>query len=113
MIKKDYTARCHCGKVRFSFKSEEITEGRRCNCSLCIRRGYIMSAKYIPSADFTPHKNLEDMTTYQWNDRIVDAIFCKTCGVFPYFGNDEWGYRINFGCFEGLDVVSLKIEIFG
>lgn len=26
MNKKEYTARCHCGEVRFWFLSEEITE---------------------------------------------------------------------------------------
>ena len=29
MNKKEYTARCHSGDVRYSFLSEEITEGSR------------------------------------------------------------------------------------
>jgi hypothetical protein len=111
MDKKHYTGRCHCGNVRFSFVSEEIIEGKRCNCSLCIRRGAVVSARYIPAADFTPHENPEHMSIYQWNDRVVDALFCKTCGVFPYFGNAEWGYRINLGCVEQLDALALKIDI--
>ena len=61
MSKKEYAARCHCGDVRFSFMSEEITEGKRCNCSFCIRRGAVMSAKYIPAVDFRPHKNSEHL----------------------------------------------------
>jgi hypothetical protein len=35
----DCQARCHCGRVRFSFRSPEIATGARCNCSLCLRRG--------------------------------------------------------------------------
>jgi hypothetical protein len=68
-------------KVRFSFFGEEITEGKRCNCSLCSRKGAIMSAK------------------------------CKTCGIFPYFGNDEYGFRVNLGCVEQIDAMSLPISI--
>ena len=29
----EYKARCHCGRVRFSFRGPEINTGRRCNCS--------------------------------------------------------------------------------
>ena len=50
----EYKARCHCGRVRFSFRSPEIKTGRRCNCSLCVRRGAVLSFTYIPAADFTP-----------------------------------------------------------
>lgn len=70
-----------------------------------------MSAKYIPSAEFVPHQKSDQLTTYKWNDRVVDAIFCNKCGIFPYFGNEEWGYRVNLGCVEQLDALSLKIEI--
>src|SRR5438477_464710 len=111
MKMNEYTGRCHCGKIRFSFSSEEITEGRRCNCSLCSRRGVVMSPKYIPASNFRPHRNPGDLLAYQWNDRVVDHLFCKTCGVFPYFGNEEYGFRINLGCVEQLDAFSLPITI--
>ena len=49
----EYKARCHCGRVRFSFRGPEIKTGVRCDCSLCIRRGAVLSSNYIPTADFT------------------------------------------------------------
>jgi len=49
----EYKARCHCGRVRFSFRSPEIRTARRCNCSLCVRRGAVLSSTYIPAADFS------------------------------------------------------------
>jgi len=70
-----------------------------------------MSGKYIPASDFQPHKNPEQMSIYQWNDRVVEALFCKVCGIFPYFGNEEWGYRVNLGCVEQLDALALDISI--
>ena len=39
-----YHGSCHCGAVSFTFGAEEITGGRRCNCSICLRRGAVMSA---------------------------------------------------------------------
>lgn len=111
MSKQKYTARCHCGKIRFSFLSEKITTGKRCNCSICIRKGAIMSAKYIPAEDFTPHQNMEDLSDYRWNDRMVNHLFCKTCGIYPYHGGPKYGYRVNLGCVEQLDPLTLEISI--
>jgi len=109
----DYQARCHCGRVRFSFKSPEITTGCRCDCSLCQRRGAVLSARYIPKADFTPHRNAADLGIYLWNERVLQNTFCKTCGVFTYIGDGadaKDGYRVNLGCVEGLDVFALEIS---
>lgn len=44
---RTYRASCHCGAVRFSFKSKTITEGLRCNCSICVRKGIAISAAYF------------------------------------------------------------------
>lgn len=108
-----YTARCHCGNIRFSFLSEKITEGKRCNCSICIRKGAVMSAKYFPAADFTPHEDMSLLSDYRWNDKMTNHLFCKTCGIYPYHGDAEYGYRVNLGCVEQLDPLSLKISIVG
>jgi hypothetical protein len=111
MTKREYTGRCHCGNIRFSFLSEEITEGRRCNCSICVRKGAVVSAKYFPSEDFRPHQNMDQLSDYRWNDRVVNHLFCKTCGIYPYHGSAEYGYRVNLGCVEQVDPLSLEIKI--
>jgi hypothetical protein len=109
--KKEYTGRCHCGNIRFYFISEEITEGKRCNCSICIRKGAVMSPKYIPASDFHPHQNMDQLADYRWNDRVLGHLFCKTCGIYPYFGDSKYGYRVNLGCVEQIDPLALKISI--
>lgn len=111
MTKRSYDAHCHCGRVRFSFRSEPITTGKRCNCSICVRKGAVMSSAYIPAADFTPHANPEDLSDYRWNDGVVNHLFCKSCGIYPYHGGDEYGYRVNLGCVDDIDVMSLDIDI--
>jgi hypothetical protein len=110
----EYKARCHCGRVRFSFRSPEIKTGRRCNCSLCVRRGAVLSSAYIPAADFTPHHDLSDLGVYLWNEKVLNNYFCKHCGIFTYIGDGENakdGYRVNLGCVEGLDPLALDISI--
>lgn len=70
-----------------------------------------MSSKYIPSEDFQSDHNLELLGDYRWNDRVVGHFFCKTCGVYPYLGAPEYGYRVNLGCVEGVDALALDISI--
>ena len=105
----DYQASCHCGRVRFSFRSREITTGVRCDCSLCQRRGAVLSSRYIPPGDFTPHRNQSDLGLYRWNERVLQNHFCKTCGVFTYIADGRDGYRVNLGCVDGLDIFALEV----
>jgi hypothetical protein len=111
MAKKHYQARCHCGQIRFSFHSEEITTAKRCNCSMCIRKGAVVSTQYIPAADFEPHQDMSLLGDYRWGDGDVNHLFCKRCGIYPYHGDDKIGYRVNLGCVEGLDPLALDISI--
>ena len=110
----EYKARCHCGRVRFSFRCPEITTAARCDCSLCQRRGAVLSSRYIAAADFTPHRNPDDLGLYLWNEKVLNNYFCKTCGIFVYIAdgeNGEDGYRVNLGCVEGIDPLALAITI--
>ena len=70
-----YRARCHCGAVRFRFRSDPITEGIRCNCSICIRKGAVMSVRYYPPDAFDPIEGTESLTLYQFGDHDVGHYF--------------------------------------
>jgi len=121
MTTRTYNASCHCGAVRFRFRSEEITSGRRCNCSICIRKGMVMSSTYFRSSDVDVD-GAERLALYQFGDKDVNHVFCRTCGISPfstvasvppdYPGPARAGdYRINLGCVDELDVLSLDIQI--
>lgn len=107
--KRHYWARCHCGLIRFSFWAEEITTGKRCTCSICIRKGAIMSSRFIPAADFQAHHETELLSAFLWGDDGERHLFCKGCGVHPYHGNPDTGYRVNLGCVEGIDPQRLEV----
>ncbi len=108
-----YSARCHCGAVRFRFHCDEITTARRCNCSICVRKGAVMSAQYIRPGDFDELVGLETLRVYRFGDNDVNHYFCPTCGIYPF--HDVTGklghYRVNLGCVDGLDVLGLHVEI--
>jgi hypothetical protein len=110
---RTYSGSCHCRAVRFTFASEEITEGRRCNCSMCVRKGAVMSARYIPRADFSELVGLEALGCYRFGDRVVNHYFCRTCGVYPFHDSTvrPGEYRVNLGCIDGLDPLTLHIEV--
>jgi len=120
--KRTYQASCHCGSVRFRFRSDEITKGCRCNCSICVRKGTVTSAAYLPPEDLEQIEGMSSLALYQFGDKDVNHHFCRTCGICPfvtvaavpptYVGAAKPGYyRINLGCVEGLDVYALDIEI--
>lgn len=120
--KVTYQASCHCGSVRFKFRSEKITKGCRCNCSICIRKGIVISAGYLPSENFEQVEGISSLALYQFGDKDVNHYFCRTCGICPfttvasvppdYVGAARPGhYRVNLGCVENLDVYGLEIEL--
>jgi hypothetical protein len=118
---KTYNASCHCGALRFKFTSEEITTGSRCNCSICIRKGVVMSSRYFRPSEVEVEGS-ENLAVYQFGDKDVNHSFCRTCGIAPfntvasvpadYTGQARPGdYRVNLGCVHGLDVLTLAIEV--
>jgi hypothetical protein len=118
----DYRASCHCGRVRFTFKSEPITSGYRCNCSFCARRGIVVAPVYLPPEAFVEVVGTESLTLYQFGEKSTNHYFCSTCGIFPfhvvaYIPDDYRGtarpgyYRVNLGCVLDLDIFSLEISL--
>lgn len=121
MPTKSYRGRCHCGAVRFRFQSDEITSAIRCNCSICIRKGIVMSAGYVPPDAFEVDGQ-ECLTMYEFGDRSVHHYFCRTCGIVPFIAVTSLppGYagrarvgdrRVNLGCVDELDPLALPIQI--
>jgi hypothetical protein len=110
---RTYRGSCHCKAVRFTFASEEITAGRRCNCSICVRKGAVMSVRYIPRADFSELEGLDALSRYRFGDGVVNHYFCRTCGIYPFHDATvrPGEYRVNLGCIEGLDPLSLEIGV--
>ncbi len=108
-----YRGSCHCGAVRFTLTSDPITSGRRCNCSMCTRKGAVMSVRYYPPEEITVEAEPDALAVYLWGDRMVNHYFCKRCGIYPFHDSTEkpGHYRVNLGCVEGIDPLALAIEL--
>lgn len=94
---------CHCGAVAFSVMLEHGPEKlRRCNCSLCRRKGAIMAS--VPLAGLTVTKD-DGLRLYQWNTKVAKHWFCGVCGIYTHHQrrSDPTEYGFNIGCFDEFD----------
>jgi hypothetical protein len=110
---RSYPGRCHCGALRFELTSEPITAGVRCNCSICVRKGAMMSVAYYPQEAFARLEGAAGLTRYQWGDRDVNHYFCPTCGIYVF--NEVTArpghLRINLGCLDDIDPLALGFHV--
>ena len=109
-----YEGSCHCGAVRFSYDGEEITAGLRCNCSICRRKGALMSPEAIPVEALQVEAAPEDLGLYQFDSKVAKHYFCKRCGIYTHneMLRKPGHCRINLGCIEGLDSSGFEVTVF-
>ena len=80
MKKERLHGNCHCGLVQFSIpRSLDMSAVRRCDCSLCKRRGAIMLA--CPIKDIKIENGAENLVHYKWNTKVATHHFCSKCGI--------------------------------
>ncbi|WP_213308528.1 GFA family protein [Paraburkholderia sacchari] len=99
---------CHCGAVRFEVCTA-LTPASRCNCSLCRRKGALMSPLFAAS-ELTLVSGADALTLYQFNTRVAKHYFCKHCGIYPFHQTrkDPALWRVNLGCLDGVDPYALE-----
>jgi hypothetical protein len=102
------SGKCHCGAVEFQVELENGLEDlRRCNCSLCRRKGAIMASVPVDRLEVT--KGADMLTTYQWNTNAARHYFCKVCGIYTHHQrrSNPSQYGFNVACIEGVDPFAL------
>ena len=106
---KTFVGQCHCGKVRFEIDVDgDLHNLRRCNCSLCRRKGSIMSS--VPMSQFRLLQGKEALSVYKWNTMVAEHYFCSYCGIYTHhrrrLAPDEYGF--NIACLDGVDPFSFN-----
>ncbi len=99
---------CHCKAVEFEV---DLIDGhqniRRCNCSMCSRRGAIMAGVTLDRLRIT--RGEDKLSLYQWNTKIAKHWFCSVCGIYTHHQRrsvpTESGY--NLACIEGIDLATI------
>lgn len=99
---------CHCKAVEFEVDLINGHENiRRCNCSMCSRRGAIMAGVTVDRLRVT--RGEDKLSLYQWNTKIARHYFCSICGIYTHHQRrsvpTEYGY--NMACIEGIDLASI------
>lgn len=98
------TARCHCGAVVIrAYLPYGMASARRCDCSLCRRRG--PGAVTAVTAKVEVLQGADNLGVYTWNTHVAKHYFCKSCGIYTHHQrrSDPRETGINIGCIDGID----------
>ncbi|ABU74867.1 GFA family protein [Vibrio campbellii] len=104
---------CHCGKVQIELSLPNgIEKPRRCDCSMCRRRGAIVAS--VPLNGIRIIQGEDALKLYQFNTNTAKHFFCGECGIYTHHQRrsnpSEYGY--NVGCLEGVNPHDLgEIEV--
>ncbi|MDC9727563.1 MAG: GFA family protein [Candidatus Thioglobus sp.] len=111
---KTYKGSCHCKAITFSFDYGAIESGLRCNCSICRRKGALMSAFTLAPNEINIESEDGKLSLYQFDTNIAKHYFCNSCGIYPFHKTmrKPGHYRINLGCLDDVDTNAIKVEIF-
>jgi hypothetical protein len=105
---------CHCGRVRYEVTMDLSKPVVACNCSMCGRKGTLLG--FVPATDFRLVSGEDALTSYRFNRKVIDHLFCSTCGVTSFArGQRPDGtatVAINTRCLEGVDVQKLPVTHF-
>lgn len=100
--------RCHCGAVEFEVNLKEGIDPRRCDCSMCLKRGAIVSS--VPLSLLTITKGEQNLSCYQFNTLTAEHYFCAKCGIYTHHKRrshpDQCSF--NLACLEGVNPLLLK-----
>jgi len=110
----NYQGSCHCGAVRFSYEGEPIEKGLRCTCSMCARKGAMMTSQMIPPEKFTIDAEEGALGLYQFGIKTAKHYFCKHCGIYTFHETARkiGHFRANIGCIDGVDTFALEADVF-
>ncbi|WP_018014460.1 GFA family protein [Teredinibacter turnerae] len=104
-----HKGQCHCGGVKFTVNLPNgLIEPRRCNCSMCRRRGAVVAS--VALNDLTIFEGESLLSLYQFNTNTAKHYFCARCGIYTHHqrrSNPEL-YAFNIACLDGIDPFVLK-----
>lgn len=105
-----YLGSCHCGRVKFEVESDlDVTA--RCNCSLCRRKGAIMSM--VDEDQFKLLAGEGDLGLYQYHTNVAKHYFCQHCGIYTHHRPRRFPEKVGFnvGCLDDVDTFALQPKV--
>ena len=108
IVKPVHDLTCHCGAVRLRLSLPNgIEDPRRCDCSMCRRRGAIVASVSLGNLEIV--QGAEHLAVYQFNTKTAKHYFCKNCGIYTHHQrrSNPTQYGYNAGCLEGVNPFDL------
>jgi len=108
-ITNPHRASCHCGAVVLELALPKgIAEPRRCDCSICRRKGAVVAS--VPLAGLRVIEGEEHLREYRFNTNQARHFFCSICGIYTHHQRrsnpEQYGY--NVGCLEGINPFKIQ-----
>lgn len=104
LIEKKHKATCHCGSVVLELDLPEgLVDLRRCDCSMCKRRGAIVAS--VPLEGITVICGQDHLRVYQFNTKTAKHYFCGNCGIYTHHQrrSNPAQYGFNVACLDGVN----------
>jgi hypothetical protein len=101
-------ATCHCGAVELELTLPNgLEELRRCDCSMCRRRGAIVASVTLDNLKIV--KGVDKLSLYQFNTMTAKHYFCSICGIYTHHQrrSNPHLYGFNVACVEGVNPFEL------
>jgi hypothetical protein len=106
-----WTGGCHCDRVRFRVMADldGVTD---CNCSVCTKKGFLHLI--VPPEQFELLSGADDIATYQFNTGTAKHMFCRQCGIHPFYvpRSDPDKIDVNVRCLDDVNIAALTIQPF-
>jgi hypothetical protein len=109
IINPKHKLSCHCGAVVLELSlAKGIENPRRCDCSICRRKGAIVASVLLSGIKII--KGEDALKQYQFNTNTAKHYFCSHCGIYTHHQRrsnpEQYGY--NIGCLEGVNPYDLE-----
>ena len=100
--------KCHCGFIEAEINTKNLSKLLRCNCSLCKRKGAIMSM--VKNENFKITKGSDYLKLYQFHTKVAKHYFCSNCGVYTHHNprSNPSMTGFNLGCLDEIDIFKLE-----
>jgi hypothetical protein len=100
---------CHCKQVEAEINIiGNLEKVLKCNCSICKRKGAIMSM--VKNEDFKITKGYKKLKLYQFHTQVAKHYFCSNCGIYthhnPRSNSSMTGF--NLGCLDEVNTFTIK-----
>ena len=100
---------CHCENVELEVNIPEagFPKLMRCNCSLCKRKGAVMSP--LPKENVKLVKGQDSLKLYQYHTKVAEHYFCSSCGIYTHhkMRSNPNMIGVNVACIEGINPFEL------